>query len=202
VLAEIKDFIGSVRICEISRKVRHLFSRSVHKKLLHFTVAGCNHSLSLRSSELSANHRFYLRIYLVFCMGCYYFSLRITYSYGLSSATVEARVMSGKQSHRAQSRTVLLLSVDVYMLNWSDINESFHMVVVFIIVYLQRTFHITYQISSRSNRKQKKVFARPPFCYFTFGNKFALTDLSIFKDISLYIIGASVVPILPLLSQG
>jgi len=70
------------------------------------------------------------------------------------------------------------------------------MVAVFIIVYLQRTFHITYQILSRSSRKQKKIFAGPPFCYFTFGNKFALTDWSIFKDVSLYITGASVVPIL------
>jgi len=72
------------------------------------------------------------------------------------------------------------------------------MVAVFIIVYLQRAFHITYQISSHSIRKQEKTFARPLFCYFTFGNKFALTDLSIFTDVSLYIIGASVVPI-PLL---
>jgi len=84
----------------------------MHKKLLPFTVAGCNQRLLLRSPELSANPRFKLQTFLVLCTSCYYFSLRVTYSLGLSSATVEARVMSGKQSHRAQSRTVVLLSVD------------------------------------------------------------------------------------------
>ena len=84
----------------------------MHKKLLPFTVAGCNQRLLLKSSELSANPRFKLRMFLVFCTSCYYFSLRVTYSSGLSSATVEARVKNGKQRHGVQSRTVLLLSVD------------------------------------------------------------------------------------------
>lgn len=70
------------------------------------------------------------------------------------------------------------------------------MVAMFIIVYLQRTFHVMYQISTHSGRKQKKILLNLHFFYFTFGNKLALTGLSIFKDVSLYIIGASVVPTL------